>query len=99
MPRLATLVATCLAVLAFGASSAAAFGSLDTGFGFGGGLLLSVGDGGQSAGNGIALAPTGGLRVAGEAIDGAESKFVFLRMDADGTPASLGTTLTPLGGD
>jgi uncharacterized delta-60 repeat protein len=74
-----------------------ASGNLDNGFGAGGVLVLSVGTGGQSAGNGIAVAPNGGLRAAGEAIDGPESKFAFLRLDANGT--LLGTTLTSLGGD
>jgi uncharacterized delta-60 repeat protein len=96
MPRLAPLGAACLALLA-GAPPVAASGNLDNGFGAGGALVLSVGTGGQSAGNGIAVAPSGGLRAAGEAIDGPESKFAFLRLDADG--ALLGTTLTSLGGD
>src|SRR5206468_2556499 len=82
--------------LAVGAPTAAASGNLDNSFGFGGGLLLSVGDGGQSAGNGIALTPTGGLSVAGEAIDGSESKFTLLDLDANASPASLSTTLTPI---
>ena len=90
MPRLATLGAACAVVLAVGAPSAVASGSLDNGFGSGGALLLSVGGGDQSAGNGVALTPSGGLRVAGEAIDGSESKFVLLRLDANAAPASLG---------
>ena len=97
MPRLAPVGAACLAALVAGAPTAAASGNLDNSFGPGGALVLSVGDGGQSAGNGIAVAPGGGLRVAGEAIDGPESKFAFLRLDANG--ALLGTTLTSLGGD
>src|SRR5439155_1401208 len=99
MPRLASLGAACAVVLAVGAPTAGASGNLDNSFGFGGGLLLSVGDGGQSAGNGIALTPTGGLSVAGEAIDGSESKFTLLDLDANASPASLSTTLTPIGGD
>jgi uncharacterized delta-60 repeat protein len=39
------------------------------------------------------------LRVGGEAIDGSASKFVLLRLDANATPASLGITLAPVGGD
>jgi uncharacterized delta-60 repeat protein len=91
--------AACVIALALGAPAAAAPGSLDNGFGSGGALLLPVGSGGQSAGNGIALAPSGGLRVAGETIDQGESKFVLLRSDANASPGSVGTTLTSLGGD
>src|SRR3954471_11003726 len=96
MPRLAPLGAACL-VLLVGAPPAVASGNLDNDFGPGGALLLSVGNAGQSAGNGIAVTIGGGLRAAGEAVDGPESKFAFLRLDANGR--LLGTTLTSLGGD
>jgi uncharacterized delta-60 repeat protein len=99
MLRLFIPAAVVTVGLAIGAPCAAASGSLDGAFGSGGVLLLPVGSDGQSAGNGIALAPSGGLRVAGEAIDGAVSRLVLLRLDANATPASLGSTLTPLGGD
>jgi uncharacterized delta-60 repeat protein len=99
MLRLATLGAAFAAVLALGAPAAAAPGNLDNGFGSGGALMLSVGNGGQSAGNGVALGPGGALRVAGEAIDGNQSKFAFLRLDANAAPASLGSTFTSIGGD
>src|SRR6059058_4427806 len=99
MARLAIVGTACAAVLAVAAPSAGAFGSLDNTFGSGGTLMLSVGDGGQSAGNGVGVAQFGALRVAGEAIDTGDSKLALLRLDPNGTPASLGTTLTPLGGD
>src|SRR5437763_6545524 len=99
MARLTIVGIACTAVLAVAAPSAAAFGSLDNTFGSGGTLLVSVGDGAESAGNGVSIAPFGALRVAGEAIDGGESKLALLRLDPNATPASLGTTLTPLGGD
>jgi uncharacterized delta-60 repeat protein len=99
MPRLALLGAACVTLLAVAAPAAAAPGSLDGSFGSGGVLLLSVGGGGQSAGNGIATGPAGGLLAGGEAIEGTESQFVLLRLDDNGTPASVGTTLTSIGGD
>src|SRR4051794_1313093 len=99
MPRLAIVGAGCVVALTVAAPSASGFGSLDNGFGAGGTLVLSVGSGGQSAGNGIALASGGALRVGGEAIDGGTSQFALLRLDANGTPASAATTLTPVGAD
>src|SRR4051812_8204660 len=86
-------------VLATAAPVAATPGSLDNGFGSGGTLLRPVGDGGQSSGNGIALAPSGGLRMAGEALDSGESRLFLMRLDENGSPASASTTLTSLGGD
>jgi uncharacterized delta-60 repeat protein len=99
MERLGAVGVVCAAVLAAGAPPAAAVGDLDNGFGNGGTLLVPVGTGGQSAGNGVAVVAGGGLDVGGEAIDGSASNLVLLRLDSNATPASLGTTLTPLGGD
>src|SRR4051794_31932784 len=99
MPRLAMLAAILSAILATAAPPALAAGTVDNSFGFGGAVLLSVGNGGQSAGNGIAAAPSGALRIGGEAIDGPQSDMALVRLDANGSPGSVGITLTPLGGD
>jgi uncharacterized delta-60 repeat protein len=99
MPRLAEFGLACAALLAAAAPAAAAPGSLYGGFGSSGVLLLAVGGDGTSAGNGIALAPSGDLRVAGQAFDGTVSKFALLRLDVNGSPASLATTLTAVGAE
>jgi uncharacterized delta-60 repeat protein len=99
MQRLGAVGVVCAAVLAAGAPPAAAVGDLDNSFGGGGTLIFPVGSGGQSAGNGVALVPGGGLDVGGEALDGAISNLVLVRLDANATPASVATTLAPLGGD
>jgi len=99
MPSPSLLAATCVMYLLVAAPAVAAPGALDDGFGSGGALMLGVGSGGQSAANGVALAPSGALRVAGEAIDGATMQAVLLRLDANATPASAATTLTPIGAE
>ncbi|HEX8086063.1 MAG TPA: delta-60 repeat domain-containing protein [Solirubrobacteraceae bacterium] len=88
-----TLLAVALAALAAPAAAHAAAGDLDQRFGTGGTLLVPV-EGGDAAGSGVAVAPSGELVVAGD-VTAAEPdepgarRLVLARFGPFGDPLSL----------
>jgi uncharacterized delta-60 repeat protein len=60
-------------------------GASDTSFGSGGVITVALGSGDDRA-EGMALQPDGKIVLAGQASDGANTDFVLLRFNADGTP-------------
>jgi uncharacterized delta-60 repeat protein len=95
MRRLLLVAGTVGALAASAAPSAAAPGNLDDTFGTGGVLVTAVGDGGEAIGNGIALAPGGGLLVAAGVVNGGAGQLSLVRTDANATPASLTLATAP----
>jgi uncharacterized delta-60 repeat protein len=66
-------------------------GSLDTGFGTGGKVVTSVGDGGRASGQSVVVQPDGKILVSGSCYDTGpsggiiDSDFAVVRYNADGT--------------